>query len=106
MKTVTWIITISESGTRKWCSTGLRNCSARCHGVAGAVSAWRRRTCWGYAGKHARLSGEANLKVGDVIRSDDDEGIITLFHRSEVHSTRSKPGDSVTICRKGYLKLA
>ena len=45
------------------------------------------------------------FKVGDVIKIDDDEGIVTLFTLQTTQYTSLNTGDNVTICNRNITKV-
>nr|WP_297968598.1 mechanosensitive ion channel family protein [uncultured Mogibacterium sp.] len=74
-------------------------------GVAGAVFGMAMQDVFKDVLMGMHIINDKAFKVGDVIKIDDDEGIVTLFTLQTTQYTSLNTGDNVTICNRNITKV-
>lgn len=75
-------------------------------GVAGAVFGMAMQDVFKDVLMGMHIINDKSFKVGDVIKIDGDEGIVTLFTLQTTQYTSINTGDHVTICNRNISKVA
>lgn len=74
-------------------------------GVAGAVFGIAMQDIFKDLLMGMHIVNDKSFKVGDVIKVDGDEGIVTLFTLQTTQYTSLNTGDHVTICNRNITKV-
>lgn len=75
-------------------------------GVAGAVFGFAMQDVFKDLLMGIHIVNDHSFKVGDVIKLEDDEGIVTLFTLQTTQYKSLNTGDLVTVCNRNISKVA
>lgn len=73
--------------------------------VAGAIFGMAMQDVFKDAIMGMHIVNDKAFKVGDVIKLDDDEGIVTLFTLQTTQYTSINTGDHVTVCNRNINRV-
>ena len=102
IKTVTWIIAILA--VLEFNNIRVTSIIAGV-GVAGAIFGMAMQDVFKDILMGMHIGNNKAFKVGDVIKLDDDEGIVTLFTLQTTQYTSINSGDHVTVCNRNINKV-
>lgn len=102
IKTVTWIITVLA--VLEFNNIRVTSIIAGV-GVAGAIFGMAMQDVFKDVLMGMHIINDKAFKVGDVIKLDDDEGIVTLFTLQTTQYTSINTGDHVTVCNRNISKV-
>lgn len=74
-------------------------------GVAGAIFGMAMQDVFKDVLMGMHIVNDKAFKVGDVIKLDDDEGIVTLFTLQTTQYTSINTGDHVTVCNRNINRV-
>lgn len=102
IKTVTWIIAILA--VLEFNNIRVTSIIAGV-GVAGAIFGMAMQDVFKDVLMGMHIVNDKAFKVGDVIKLDDDEGIVTLFTLQMTQYTSINTGDHVTVCNRNINRV-
>ena len=102
IKTVTWIIAILA--VLEFNNIRVTSIIAGV-GVAGAIFGMAMQDVFKDVLMGMHIVNDKVFKVGDVIKLDDDEGIVTLFTLQTTQYTSINTGDHVTVCNRNINRV-
>lgn len=102
IKTVTWIIAILA--VLEFNNIRVTSIIAGV-GVAGAIFGMAMQDVFKDVLMGMHIVNDKAFKVGDVIKLDDDEGIVTLFTLQTTQYTSINTGDHVTVCNRNINRV-